>query len=378
MTRLLIPTDNHPPRWDGISRFLTEVVPRLNDYQVTIISPDYGKAEIDGAEHIKLPVTSYTVGDYDIPRPKLGAIKDAVKRADLVFGQTIGPIGSTAGHYARRTKTDLIHYTHTVEWQLIPEATNNHSLKRLLQGITRQYAKWYYNSADELITPSRTIKETLHYEGIKTKTAVVPLGVNHDDFKPVSELPADEQSKVKAIHEDYADNTVLIGYHGRLAREKNLVTLLRAVKRLRKQRDDFRVLIIGDGLDDIREKFEDDPTCDTLPAQDDVHRYVQALDIYVSTSLTETTSLSTAEAMACGKPVIATPAGYIEDYVEHGENGLIFDYEDNYELSHHLNDLLNDADERQRLGENAHRTARETFNWENTADEIQDVLDAHR
>jgi len=45
-------------------------------------------------------------------------------------------------------------------------------------------------------------------------------------------------------------------------------------------------------------------------------------------SLTETSSISTLEAMSCGLPVIATPVGSIPDYIYNRKNGLIFEKKD--------------------------------------------------
>lgn len=374
MTRLLIATDNYPPRWDGISRFLSEVLPRLNEFHTTVICPDYGEHEVANAEHIKLSTTDMTFGDYQFAQPDFSIINDHVNQADIVFGQSIGTIGSVAGHYARKSNTPLIHYTHTIEWQLVPKATEQNLLKRLSQAMTRKYAKWYYNRCEKLITPSRNISETLHYEGIQTKTSVAPLGVNHEAFKPREDH--DDTRLIGSIRRKYLDDAdhTLIGYHGRLAREKDLMTLLRAVKRLRKRRSDFAVLIVGDGLQSIRSKFDDDPACHTLHAQENIEEYVAAFDIFVTSTLTETTSLSTAEAMACGNAVVATPAGYIEDYINHGENGLLFDKQDNYMLSEFLNDLLDGEDRQRRLGSNAATTAKKTFQWDKTASKIQEIL----
>ena len=55
--RLLITTDNFLPRWDGISRFLSEIIPRLKEtYEITVIAPDYGHVSIDGIEIVKVPL----------------------------------------------------------------------------------------------------------------------------------------------------------------------------------------------------------------------------------------------------------------------------------------------------------------------------------
>jgi len=44
MKKLLIATDGFLPRWDGISSFLNELIPRIeDDYQLTVIAPDLGE-----------------------------------------------------------------------------------------------------------------------------------------------------------------------------------------------------------------------------------------------------------------------------------------------------------------------------------------------
>jgi glycosyltransferase involved in cell wall biosynthesis len=375
MTRLLITTDNYPPRWDGISRFLQEIIPRLQSYHITVICPDFGDHEIRDATHVKIELSDYGIGDYDFAKPNHKAVRQAVEKADLIFGQSIGTIGSLAGHYARKTGTPIVHYTHSIEWQLAPRATEKTWLNRAVQAGTRAYAQWYYNRVNHLITPSRNISETIHYEGISTSTSVAPLGVDHDVFKPREAREGADAKPTQRIREKHSfDGHPIIGYHGRLAREKDLLTLLRAIKRLRKQRQDFTVLLVGDGLESLRTKFEADPQCTTVRAQEHVEHYVSAFDIFVTPTLTETTSLSTAEAMACGNAVVATPAGYIEDYVNHKENGLLFDKHDNFMLSKYLDGLLSDPEERERLGHNAVKTARSVFQWDNTAEHIDAVL----
>ncbi|MCB1084392.1 MAG: hypothetical protein KDK61_08785, partial [Simkania sp.] len=66
MKRLVILTDNFLPRKDGISRFLSEIIPRIKDsYDIHLICPDYG--EIQGFKSIritKIPLTKKTYGDF--------------------------------------------------------------------------------------------------------------------------------------------------------------------------------------------------------------------------------------------------------------------------------------------------------------------------
>jgi hypothetical protein len=54
--KLLIATDNFLPRWDGIARFLSEIIPRLAaHYEITVIAPDCGTYEDPNIKLIKIP-----------------------------------------------------------------------------------------------------------------------------------------------------------------------------------------------------------------------------------------------------------------------------------------------------------------------------------
>lgn len=62
----------------------------------------------------------------------------------------------------------------------------------------------------------------------------------------------------------------------------------------------------------------------------------QECDVFVSTAIAETFGLSVAEALMCGKPVVVTDSGGINDFVEHGVNGFISDVGDYTNIAHNL------------------------------------------
>ena len=66
--KLVIATDNFLPRWDGIARFLSEIIPRLyKHYEIIVIAPDYGTYEDPHIKLVKIPLMKLLkVGDFPI------------------------------------------------------------------------------------------------------------------------------------------------------------------------------------------------------------------------------------------------------------------------------------------------------------------------
>ena len=104
--------------------------------------------------------------------------------------------------------------------------------------------------------------------------------------------------------------------------------------------------------------------------------YLQAMDIYVLPSLTETTSISTLEAMSCGLPVIVTPVGSLPGYIQNNYNGIFFPKRDPYRLEKKLSRLINNPGLRKTIGDNARKTVKEKFSWENTFKEMKKVFES--
>lgn len=370
--KLLVVTDNFPPRWDGIGRFLTETLPALSEtFDITVLAPDYGEYPVPNVAVEKVRLSQRIVGDYTVPKTPIRKAWRLVGEADIVFTQSLGAIGGLAAVYAKLRGKQHVHYTHSVEWRLLPNAIKNPEAKHAVLNSTKWFTKRIYRSADRLLVPSEDVKETIEWEGVTTPTTIIPLGVDTEAFKP--RMNKEEVEELRAKHGVPTDK-VVIGYHGRLAREKNVRTLLRASKRLEKIGEDFHVVLIGDGVPSIVEAAEKQRFCTHIPAKKDIQDYIHLYDVYVSCSLTETTSLSTAEAMAAGKPVIATPAGYIGQYVEPDVNGYLFPFKDSYVLSTKLHELIRDEEKRRRLGEQARKTAKTTFNWDRTAKLLKQAL----
>ena len=80
--KLLIATDTFLPRWDGVSRFLSEIIPRLSKtYDITVLAPKFkGRLRKFNAEIIRFPLINIQFGDIEFCRPDFKEIKTQIKK----------------------------------------------------------------------------------------------------------------------------------------------------------------------------------------------------------------------------------------------------------------------------------------------------------
>src|SRR3984893_8375501 len=173
---------------------------------------------------------------------------------------------------------------------------------------------------------------------------VVPVGVDTSIFRPV---PHVERVRGRIMTTASADVPM-----------KGLAPLLEAVAKLRVERDDAHLVVIGSP----RTKSRIPALIDHLGLTD-VVRFVSGVaqqrivDLYaeaeiaVVPSLYEGFSLPAVEAMACGVPVVATTGGALPEVVgTDGETGLLVRPGDPDALAHKLLEALGDSDLRARIG----------------------------
>ena len=372
MKKLLIATDSFVPRMDGIARFLLQIIPALQrEFEITVIAPAFQGEQQDppGIKVIRIPLHHITFGDWPLPKWKSKVVCKAVDEADVVFSQSIGPIGTIAIDRAHKTDKNAIAYIHSVEWELAARALSHSRIfEWLIYALSKGHIQQVYNKCSLLMVPTTEIGELLKVQGIRTITTVVQMGVDTGLF-----VPPDAKSAAKE-RLGFDPKVKIVGYCGRIANEKDLVTLYRAFLMLRKKRSDTLLLIVGDGLESLKRMFKKQDKILVTGKINNVIPYLQAMDVYVLPSLTETSSLSTMEAMACGIPVITTKVGSLKFYIKNKENGLFFPKRNPYILSLKINQLLETESLRKMLGDQARKTITENFQWNKTENMICDIL----
>jgi glycosyltransferase involved in cell wall biosynthesis len=170
---------------------------------------------------------------------------------------------------------------------------------------------------------------------------------------------------------------------------KGLTSLLEALAKLRTERDDAHLVVIGKpkerskipalieriGLDGAVH-FVHGVTTDRI-----VELYAEA-EVAAVPSLYEGFSLPAVEAMACGVPIVATTGGALPEVVgEDGETGLLVPPADPSALAASLGRALDDAALRARIGAAGRARALERFTWrktaEGTVEHYRALIDGH-
>lgn len=368
--KLLISSDNFLPRWDGVSRFLNELIPNLkDDFDITVLAPNFpGKYSTPkGVKVVRFDIMQHNFGDIQFSKPDYTKAKKYVEKTDIIFAQNVGPIGMCAITAASRLKKPIVYYVHSIDWELTSKSVKR--FKKLTEVVTKLLVKHFYNKVKTLLVPSKEVRKIITHDlRIDKNIEVVRLGIDTTKFRP----PENKSEAKKLIGLD--PNHTIIGFYGRISREKSILTLLDAYKKLKPKYPNCRLLVVGDGVSELINKLKDEDGVILTGAVNNGERYLQAMDIYVLPSLTETTSLTTLEAMSCGLPVLSTKVGFIKEYIKEKHNGLFFPKENPLVLSLKIKRLLDNPQEGLTLGEHARGTVLREFRWDQTSDKIKKIL----
>ncbi|MEL9909404.1 MAG: glycosyltransferase family 4 protein [Desulfurococcaceae archaeon] len=220
--------------------------------------------------------------------------------------------------------------------------------------------------ADIVIVPSEYTKQRLVklYGVSPSKVKVIYHGVNIEEFKHIKVQKAEETCDKKQI---------TICFAGKLAKCKGVEYLIKAVETLSK-RYPVECRIIGDGP--LRARLESHVTTRRLDfvkflgslPQSRVIEELARCDIFVMPSLHESLGIAILEAMAAGKPVVATRVGGIPEIVVDNVTGILVPPGNTNALIKALEKLITDDELRTKMSHNARKWV-EKFSWKRSAKE---------
>lgn len=226
---------------------------------------------------------------------------------------------------------------------------------------------------DKILAVSEGIKEQLVRNGVPESSLEVVLNAVQMDSDTES-LLRHRKEKRELFCTD--ENDFLIGYIGRLSKEKGIRYLIEACAKLDKVGLPLKVLVIGDGpqrddLEKLAQKNGLQNKVFFLGFLSDVENWMPAIDVFVLPSLTEGTPMALLEAMAMGVPVVATNVGGVPDIINNGVNGILVESQDSDNLARTLNDLFQHPREMKIMSDNARETIKNQFNVYNWCRSIE-------
>ncbi|HLC52143.1 MAG TPA: glycosyltransferase [Candidatus Nanoarchaeia archaeon] len=368
LPKLLLTADTYYPKVDGTLKFMEEFIKRSQQtFEITLLVPFLGKKQGENVIYLE-PSKRINLSGYPLMKLSLrnfNKIKKTVKDSDIIFVQGPALISYLSIYYGFKYQKRTVFYTHTIAWELFEQFAPP-LLNKIAYNIVKRFSIFFYNHCNEILVPYEELKLELRRSGVRTKITVAKLGVDIDIFSP-DENKSYWKSKIGLP----ADKKV-IGYVGRISREKNINVLFNAFKKLKDK--DLQLLLVGDGPEEQKKSFKTINNCKITGFVDNVQDYLKAMDIFVMPSLTETTSLVTLEAMATGLPVITSKIGFIKTYINKGKNGLFFPKNSARILAAKIIKLLEDQEQQGRLGRNARKTVAYIFSWERSINRIKKLL----
>ncbi|MGE5116661.1 MAG: glycosyltransferase family 4 protein [Betaproteobacteria bacterium] len=242
--------------------------------------------------------------------------------------------------------------------------------------------------ADSLIAECPQDKSDLMrlYGASAARIAVVPCGVDREEFAPGERAPARRRLGL-------ADDEFVVLQLGRLVPRKGIDNVIRAVARLDRALNARLLVVGGDAPEPDERATPEIGRLRAIAAQCGIADRVSftgqrqrhqlrdcylAADVFVTTPWYEPFGITPLEAMACGTPVIGSAVGGIKHSVLDGVTGFLVPPEDPPALAERLVQLHASPLLRQAMGHAGVRRVRSLFTWDRIATELACIYQAVR
>lgn len=213
--------------------------------------------------------------------------------------------------------------------------------------------------ATEVLTISPSLRDEVVQRGLASSEKVRLLGhgssngVDTRRFKPGT-LSESERCKLET-EVNLRAGVPVIGFVGRQTRDKGLIELASASKRLLDKGIQHQVLVVGAIDEDFPDPWQlagmsEHQRPSVVGSVDDVAPYYQLMDVLAFPTHREGFGNVSIEAGASAVPVVTTTATGARDTVRHGETGFIVPVGNDAALAHALETLLTDPVLRQNMG----------------------------
>ncbi|MGE9808317.1 glycosyltransferase family 4 protein [Janibacter sp. G1551] len=352
--RIAIVTESFLPQLNGVTTSVCRVAECLREqgHKAIIVAPRPAPPTFAG--HVVktipgVPVRGFTAG---VPT---GTVTRVLRdfRPDVVHAASPFLVGARGLHSAQTLGIPSVAIYQTD----MPSYVEQHGTGMLAHAAAAGAWSWIralHRKATLTLAPSQPTLDELRSHGIP-RTQLWGRGVDTALFNPSWK----DEAGTQQLRQTLAPNgEVLLGYVGRLAPEKELHRLVELATV-----PGTRLVIVGEGpsRSDIGTQLTEAVAArhgrPNLPpvflgkrSGADLARAYAAFDVFVHTGTKETFGQTLQEAAAIGLPVVAPGRGGPLDLVRHGETGYLFDPDRPGDLARWVNEAVEDAALRDRMG----------------------------
>jgi len=243
--------------------------------------------------------------------------------------------------------------------------------------IIRPLIKFVLKKADLITCDAEHMKNAMiKLRADSSKIRIIYFGIDTEKFRPG---PKDE----KLIKELGFENSSIVISLRNLEPGYDLQTLIKATPLVLKEFPRVKFIIAGKGSEEKKLK-ELAKNLDVLESirfigwisNDELLRYLRIADVYVSTSLSDAgIASSTAEAMACGLPVVITNSGENEKWIKDGQGGYLVPVKAPEVLAEKIIFLLKNKDAGRKMGMAARKTIEEKNNYYKEMEKMEKIYE---
>lgn len=378
MSRVLLVTNDFPPRPGGIQSYLGDFVGRLAEaatHSVTVYAPQWKGADAfdDAAEAAGYRVVRHP-GTLMLP----GRAVDARMRRliadnsiDTVWFGAAAPLALLAQRARQAGASRVVASTHghEVGWSMLPVARS--VLRRI--GDTTDVVTFVSRYTGTRFAPAFGPKASLEY---------LPPGVNTERFRPDPAAGAELRQRYRLGERP---TVVCVS---RLVPRKGQDMLIRALPSIRQRVQGAALVIVGGGpyLDSLRKLTQDCGVGDHVtftggvPAAELPAHYALA-DVFAMPCRTRGAGMDVEglgivflEASATGVPVIAGDSGGAPEAVQHNKTGLVVDGRSQVAVADAVIEVLSDRDRAVAMGEAGREWVMAQWRWDTLAARLGDLL----
>ena len=177
-----------------------------------------------------------------------------------------------------------------------------------------------------------------------------------------------------------SDGISTVGTAARFAPQKGVADLLRAARLVIDKGMRCKFLIAGDGP--LRKELEEQVRSSGLQNHvqflghvADMPIFLNSLDIFVLPSRSEGLSVTLLEALAAGKPVVATRVGGVPEIITDGVNGYLVPAQDSYQMAGKIIELLENSKRRNSMSEKGILGVKENFTVQKMIDQTRSLYE---